>query len=671
MPKISELTTTSDLSGDELVPIVKAGTTKRTTIGDINGVLGDDLAASGGSALVGFIQAGTGAAPRTMQDKAREILSVKDFGAVGDGVTDDTAAIQAAIDSLVAGECLVFPAATAYRITSGLDFTGKARCKFDFNDQYINATGFAAPGTALYFTGIEQSTVRGIFLVGNANVTIGVHFDAGVGQRTISAKIDRVYVNGCGIGVQFGPDSDSTAIQFSDCDVHQITASECDTGILLSGANTLAMTYGTLTAYLNDTYGVHFRAGNGIVNYLDVASNAVDVFFGYPDGTNHEALQRWDITGGYSEEGRVGEVFISSAACTDTNPFLGQIVLRGFRCTPFASTTVQDFIRWRLNGDLIFKNCTFTIETNFPRALLEANATYRAPSVKFEDCVIDGSDSGAPQVIGLVKTSSARDSFSINSQVNKGISMWNNAGAANEGTIKRGIYTDKLEGFARTLLSLPSLVSAWPLLDLFSTSQQAKNLILGGPVLAASAMLETRDFWMDDGLVGILKNTTTTKSVTTSDALFSPSAGMTFGAILRTLVINQDNTDETNVGGTTGMRLGLGDFAGGFAVCRVGGVEAQAAVVNGLDPHLVIGRYVSATSVKVDAINLRTGEKVSATNVAAIPGFGALTWVNGLTITNVGTVKGMPFFFSRELSDAEVSQLQQAATALTDSWRLA
>lgn len=73
----------------------------------------ENLASSVGADLIGFKQNGTGSIARTVQDLLRERISVKDFGAVGDGVANDTTAFQTALNSgasvidLVGGSYLI------------------------------------------------------------------------------------------------------------------------------------------------------------------------------------------------------------------------------------------------------------------------------------------------------------------------------------------------------------------------------------------------------------------------------------------------------------------------------------------------------------------------------------------------------------------------------------
>jgi hypothetical protein len=78
----------------------------------------DAFEASSGSSLIGYMPTGTGATATNVQAKLREYVSVKDFGATGDGVTDDTADIQAAINANRNGEIVWFPDGTY--LTSGI-----------------------------------------------------------------------------------------------------------------------------------------------------------------------------------------------------------------------------------------------------------------------------------------------------------------------------------------------------------------------------------------------------------------------------------------------------------------------------------------------------------------------------------------------------------------------
>lgn len=61
---------------------------------------------------VSYVRAETGAVVRNVRDRLRDLVSVKDFGATGDGTTTDTAFVQAAITALTSGGTIYFPKGT-------------------------------------------------------------------------------------------------------------------------------------------------------------------------------------------------------------------------------------------------------------------------------------------------------------------------------------------------------------------------------------------------------------------------------------------------------------------------------------------------------------------------------------------------------------------------------
>lgn len=103
--KITELPAAdAPVAPSSVLPVVQNGTTKKAAINEL-----------------GFSQSGVAAVIRSIQSKLREVVSVKDFGAVGDGVADDTVAIQAAINQVAAqGRGVVHVPTGTYKLTSPL-----------------------------------------------------------------------------------------------------------------------------------------------------------------------------------------------------------------------------------------------------------------------------------------------------------------------------------------------------------------------------------------------------------------------------------------------------------------------------------------------------------------------------------------------------------------------
>lgn len=84
-----------------------------------------DLGTQIGASLIGYYQGSVGAVVRSIQARLRDTISVKDFGAVGDGVTDDSVALNLAAAALGNGKSLYFPAGTYIVNSACVVFRGK------------------------------------------------------------------------------------------------------------------------------------------------------------------------------------------------------------------------------------------------------------------------------------------------------------------------------------------------------------------------------------------------------------------------------------------------------------------------------------------------------------------------------------------------------------------
>jgi len=119
---------------------------------------------------VDFLQAGTGAVSTDVQSKLRETVSVKDFGAVGDGVTDDTAAIEAA---WAASNSISFPAGTYYAPALEIDGGG------GYDAKVIEGNGATITGDDVFIYNLFQTSITNLKITASGSIYLeGIRYNS-------------------------------------------------------------------------------------------------------------------------------------------------------------------------------------------------------------------------------------------------------------------------------------------------------------------------------------------------------------------------------------------------------------------------------------------------------------------------------------------------------------
>lgn len=173
-------------------------------------------------------------------------VNVKDFGATGDGTTDDTAAIQAAINYCTnlsnRKQTLYFPANEAtgyYKITSPLVINGR-----------LNIVGDGEFSTTLYAVGFTT----GQYVLDFYNEATDVIYFGGVSQITIRSN------NGQAVGIRMRNTSYWT---LKNVHLYQLL-----TGIYITGTSCFSNYFQQVTGYTISSYTVQMDSFTGGGQYI-------------------------------------------------------------------------------------------------------------------------------------------------------------------------------------------------------------------------------------------------------------------------------------------------------------------------------------------------------------------------------------------------------------------
>jgi hypothetical protein len=223
-----------------------------------------------GSSQVGFIQDGIGSQPRTVQSKLRDFVNVKDFGAVGNGIASDSAAIQAAINAVNAtgGGTVYIPEGTYNLQTTGLIVYQNIKLCGDVNSYVAGTRGtllnYGGTGRVISGQNLLNVTIEDISIDATASTgtaVIGIYFNGAWLSTVRRVRIKGVTrVKGYGILVDnndnaFGPGTDPWGSQHNLFEMI-----ECADGVIRMAGT--GASEGITTTVMNTIRGMQYEFQN-------------------------------------------------------------------------------------------------------------------------------------------------------------------------------------------------------------------------------------------------------------------------------------------------------------------------------------------------------------------------------------------------------------------------
>lgn len=293
------------------------------------------LGTSAGSNSVGFLQAGTGATARTVQGKLRDTVSVKDFGAVGNGVADDTAAVQAAFNYAISlqantfsggsgGVTIYFPRGI-YNVTdltlapaSGLISTSIAG---EGRSSELIYKGIG--GTCLTIKNNNLFRIVGLMVINNSTGTnTGIKLQTTTsGSSSTNALLQNVQILGFAENLVIGSATDNAASEVLCMNVTIGGQSVATNGIVVRGStpNTNSLSLHFINCAVNTcTYAFQYSGStstsNNSLTFTGFEASDCDVDFRF-DTPCHVT-----INGHHSEGSTVGWKLIETASGTAACP---------------------------------------------------------------------------------------------------------------------------------------------------------------------------------------------------------------------------------------------------------------------------------------------------------------------------------------------------------------